>query len=162
MRGKKKEQSLKQQILRFILSAGLGFLTDVVCFYILYHNFLEQKRYMVLGYSLKNSTISLAISFFFGVMVNFLMTRYIVFTESRSRFSKQFFRFMMVACVGFFANKLLLDAIISYFNLYPPVARVTAMLSLFFASFFIHKVFSFSLSLKQHVAADTSAGNNDR
>ena len=138
----------KNHIVRFIFSAGCGALVDVSAFYIFYHNLLLQPTYEVLSFTVRNSTLSLAISFFMGVVVNFLITRYLVFTESKSKPSKQFIRFMSVAVVGFMANLALVKLMIQSFDLYPPVARVIAILSLFFASYFIHKVFSFSLSLK--------------
>jgi putative flippase GtrA len=149
----------RNQIARFVLSAGTGIVVDIVCFYLFYHNIFEQKRYYILGMHLRNYTVSLAVSFFLGVMVNFLMTRYIVFTESRSSLSKQLVRFMGVAIVGFFASQLILQFMVKQVGLYPPVARIATAFSLFFASFFIHKAFSFSLSLRNHAATDTTASN---
>jgi putative flippase GtrA len=144
----------KNQFARFILSAGVGFLVDISVFYLLYHNLLSQKRYQLLNADLKNSTLSLAISYVLGVIVNFLMAKYVVFTNSRSKSYQQFFRFLTVAIIGFFANLGMIDLFIHYFNMYPPLARPLAMLSLFFASFFIHKFFSFSLSMRhQHTTA---------
>jgi putative flippase GtrA len=140
----------QNQVVRFVFSAGMGFLVDVVAFYFLYHNFLVQRTYQVFSLTLRNFTVSLAISFFLGVIVNFLFTRYIVFNESRSTPSKQFFRFVLVAIVGFFANWGIVKFFVQVLGMYPPVARPLAALSLFFASFFIHKVFSFSLSLRHH------------
>jgi len=151
----------RNQVVRFVLSAGTGFVVDICCFYLFYHNIFEQKYYDVLGMHLRNFTLSLAVSFFIGVMVNFLMTRYIVFTESKTSFSKQFFRFTAVAFIGFFANQFLLEVMVNKLNMYPPVARPLAALSLFFASFFIHKAFSFSLSLRHHAATDSGSGNRD-
>ena len=139
---------LKNQVFRFVLSAGMGFLVDVSVFYLFYHNLLTQHSYKILGVNLRNSTVSLAISFFLGVMVNFLMTKYLVFQKSKSKPSKQFIRFISVAIIGFFANLAAVKILIQVFGLYPPVARPIAALSLFFASYFIHKVFSFSLSLR--------------
>ena len=145
----------KNQLARFVLSAGIGFLVDISIFYLLYHNLLTQKRYYIFNTVLRNSTVSLAISYCLGVLVNFLITKYLVFTESRSASYKQFFRFVTVAFIGFFANLAVIDVFIHYFNMYPPLARPLAMLSLFFASFFIHKFFSFSLALRhQHAGAD--------
>ena len=95
---------LKNQVIRFIFSAGIGFLVDISAFYLFYHNFLVQKTYNIFYFSARNSTISLAISFFMGVVVNFLITRYFVFSESKSSPYKQFFRFVSVAILGFFAN----------------------------------------------------------
>jgi len=72
----------------------------------------------------------------------------LVFTASTTSSSKQFIRFTGVAIVGFFANLGAIKILIQDFDMYPPLARVLAAVSLFFASYFIHKVFSFSLSLR--------------
>jgi putative flippase GtrA len=139
---------LDNHIIRFVFSAGAGFLVDILAFYLLYHNFLVQKTYNVFTLTVRNSTLSLAISFFMGVVVNFLITRYFVFSQSKSSPYKQFFRFVLVAIVGFFANLVILKIFIQGLQMYPPVARPLAALSLFFASYFIHRIFSFSLSLR--------------
>jgi len=39
---------LKNQVLRFVLSAGVGFLVDISAFYLFYHNLLIQTTYHVL------------------------------------------------------------------------------------------------------------------
>ena len=143
---------LKNQMFRFILSAGTGALVDVSAFYLFYHNLLVKHTYDILSFTVRNSTLSLAISFFMGVVVNFLITRSLVFHESKSKASKQFTRFILVAIVGFIANLALVKLMIQVFDIYAPVARIIAILSLFFASYFIHKVFSFSLSLRHHAS----------
>ena len=148
----KKNNLLKNQFIRFILSAGVGFLVDISAFYLFYHNFLVQKTYFILFVTVRNSTVSLAISFFLGVVVNFIITKYFVFSESKSSPYQQFFRFMLVATVGFFANLLVLKFFIQDMHMYPPVARPVAALSLFFASYFVHRLFSFSLSLRHEDA----------
>ncbi|MGZ3821486.1 MAG: GtrA family protein [Mucilaginibacter sp.] len=139
---------VKNQVFRFVFSAGIGFLVDISAFYLFYHNLLIQHTYQLFSYPVRNSTLSLAISFFMGVVVNFLITRYMVFNESQSKPSKQFFRFVLVAIIGFTANLAVVKFLIQMFGVYPPMARIMAALSLFFASYFIHKVFSFSLSLR--------------
>ncbi len=131
-----------------------------IYFYLLYHNLLTQKRYHILNTELRNSTLSLAISYCLGVVVNFLITKYLVFAESTSSSGKQFFRFVSVAIIGFFANLGVIDILIHYFNMYPPLARPLAMLSLFFASFFIHKFFSFSLAMRHQHTTVTSKSNS--
>jgi len=141
---------LQNEVARFVLSAGAGFLVDISAFYLFYHNLLTQKRYHVLNANLSNYTISLAISFFLGVIVNFLITKFVVFSHSKLAPYKQFIRFISVAIIGYFANLAVIEFLIKHLGMYPPVARPVAALSLFFASFFIHKVFSFSLSLRHH------------
>jgi putative flippase GtrA len=140
----------KNQVARFILSAGMGFLVDVVCFFLLFHYAFTQRNYNILSFKVNSSTLSLGISFTLGVFVNFLITKYLVFTESQTSAYKQFFRFAVVATVGFFANLGMIELFIRYFNMYPPMARPLAALSLFFVSYFVHKFFSFSMALRHH------------
>ena len=139
---------VKNQVFRFVFSAVIGFLVDISAFYLFYHNLLSQHTYQIFSFTVRNSSLSLAISFFLGVVVNFLITKYLVFHESRSKSSKQFVRFISVAIIGFFANLTVVKLLIQEMGIYPPYARVMAALSLFFASYFIHKMFSFSLSLR--------------
>lgn len=149
-------------VVRFLLSAGAGFVADIVTFYLLYHHLFEQRTYGMLSYTIRNSTLSLSVSFFLGVMVNFIMTRYVVFNQSKLPPYKQFIRFVSVAVVGFFANLIVLKIMIQELNVYPPIARIFTALSLFSASYFIHKFFSFNLSLKrqQHeIKPDHKRGN---
>lgn len=154
------KELLKNQVIRFVLSAGAGFLVDITVFYLFYHNLLTQKTYNILFLVVRNSTLSLSISFFLGVLVNFSITRYFVFSESKSSSSKQFFRFISVAFIGYFANLGVLQLFIRHFHMYPPVARIITALSLFFASYFVHKAFSFSLSLRHHATGKSSPAGN--
>ena len=139
---------IKNQVTRFVFSAGVGFLVDMSAFYIIFHNILDQKKYHIIFFTIKSYWLAFSVSFFLGVLVNFLITRYFVFNESTSSPFKQFTRFVSVAVLGYFANLAVLTIFVEDLHFYPPVARVTAALSLFFASFFIHKFFSFSLALR--------------
>src|SRR5471030_3143299 len=99
-----RDELIKNQVARFVFSAGIGFLVDIFAFYLFYHNLFEQPHYTVLSFRLTNYTLSLSISFYLGVIVNFLITRYFVFHESVSSPLKQFTRFAFVAIIGFYAN----------------------------------------------------------
>lgn len=143
---------LQNKFARFLLSAGAGFMVDILAFYILDEYVFTHKTYNILGHATGNHAASLIISFTLGVFVNFLITRYLVFSESKLPFAQQFMRFGLVAFVGYFANLEVLKLFIRYLNFAPPVARITAALSLFLASYFIHKIFSFNLSLRNHAA----------
>ena len=151
---------LKNQVIRFVFSAGIGFLVDMSAFYFFYHKFLTQKTYHILYYTVRNYTLSFSISFFLGVLTNFLITRYFVFSESKLPPYKQFFRFVSVAIIGYFANLAVLKFFIQSLHMDPLVARPSAALSLFFLSYFVHKFFSFSLSLRHHAAGTSHSKSN--
>lgn len=147
---------LKNHVIRFVFSAGIGFLVDVSVFYLFYHNFLVQHTYHIMFVTVRNYTLSFSISFFLGVLTNFLITRYFVFSESKLHPYKQFFRFVSVAIIGYFANLAVLKIFIQTLHMDPVVARPSAALSLFFLSYFIHKFFSFSLSLRHHATGTSN------
>lgn len=156
-----KDKVVNNQVARFVLSAGSGALVDVLVFRFFHYYVLTSKVYRVGGYAFSNYSLSLTVSFFSGVVVNFLMTRYLVFSESKSKSSKQFARFMAVAIVGYFVSLSLIKIFIQNVGMTPDIARVTTLGSLFFASFFVHKFFSFSLTLKhRHAAGADSKSSN--
>jgi len=148
------------QVIRFILSVGMGFCVDQLAFYLFYRNLFTVKQYIIFSFIISNYFLSFSISFFLGVVINFLITRYFVFTESKSSSVKQFFRFISVAILGYFANLGLLEFFVKNLQMYPPLARITAALSLFFASYFVHKFFSFSLSLRHHAPGKSNSKRN--
>jgi putative flippase GtrA len=147
---------LKNQVIRFIVSAGIGFAVDISSFSLFYHKLLTQQTYEILSFTIRNYTLSFSISFVLGVLTNFLITRYFVFSESKLPPYKQFLRFASVAFVGYFANLAVLKFFIQALHIHPLVARPAAALSLFFLSYFVHRFFSFSLSLRHHATASHS------
>jgi len=140
----------KNQVARFVFSAGAGFLIDMLAFNIFFHYLFINKTYRIFNATISNYAISFSISYIMGVVVNFLITRYLVFSESKLAPYKQFVRFVSVAFIGYFANLMVIEFLVKKLGVYPTYARPAAALSLFFASYFVHRVFSFSLSLRHH------------
>jgi len=145
---------MQNKFVRFLISAGTGFLVDILAFYVFDSFVFTKPNYNILGHVTGNHALSLVISFSLGVLVNFICTRYLVFSESSLPFAKQLMRFGLVAFIGYFANLEVLKLFIKYLHFAPSVARITAALSLFFASFFIHKIFSFNLSLRNNATTN--------
>ena len=74
----------KNQVARFIFSAGMGFMVDVISIFLLFHYAFTLRNYNILSLKVNNSTLSLGVSFTLGVLVNFLITKYLVFKESET------------------------------------------------------------------------------
>lgn len=136
---------LKNEVVRFMLSNGVGFILDALIYFISYHNYFKYHNTHIFNYTFSGDVTALFISYIVQIGCNFLLTKFFVFTNSRLAAGKQFFRFASVAILGFFANLGLLRIFVSLFNLYPPLARVLAALSLGIASYFVHKFFSFNI-----------------
>ncbi|MGI4751847.1 MAG: GtrA family protein [Janthinobacterium lividum] len=135
---------LKNEVVRFFLSTGVGFLVDAIVYYFVYH-YIFLKTVTIFGLGFSRDVISLIVSYSCCIICNFLLTKYFVFAHSKLSARSQFLRFFMVAFVGFFANLLMLRLFVRVFKMYPPLARVVGALSLGVASYFVHKFFSFNI-----------------
>ncbi|WP_299289170.1 GtrA family protein [uncultured Mucilaginibacter sp.] len=136
---------LKNEMVRFFLSTGVGFIVDALVYYFVYHYIFITAEVKILGFLISRDVISLIISYSCCIVCNFLLTKYFVFAHSKLSSRNQFARFFTVAFLGFFANLLMLRLFVSIFKVYPPLARIIAALSLGVASYFVHKFFSFNI-----------------
>ncbi len=135
---------LKNEVVRFFLSTGVGFIVDAVVYYFVYH-YIFVKGAKIFGIGFSRDVISLFVSYGCCIICNFLLTKYFVFAHSKLSSRSQFMRFFLVAFVGFFANLLMLRLFVLVFKMYPPLARVVGALSLGIVSYFVHKFFSFNI-----------------
>lgn len=133
-------------VVRFFLSAGVATLVDVFVYFITINYFIKESRVHIGGYSASDHNFTLCISYSFGVVVNFLLTKYAVFSESELGGVKQFRRFAFIAFFGFFANYGLLRLFVEVIGFYPTPSRIIAALSLGVASYYVHKLFTFKVS----------------
>ncbi|MGI4022466.1 MAG: GtrA family protein [Janthinobacterium lividum] len=136
---------LKNRVVLFFLSTGVGFVVDIIVYYLMYNDIFHHQKFIFSGITFSGDVLSLIISYTCNIICNFLLTKYFVFTHSKLAPGNQFMRFALVAFVGFFANLLLLRLFVNHFKLFPPVARIIAALSLGIASYFVHKFFSFNI-----------------
>ena len=136
---------LKNEVVRFFLSTGVGFIVDAVVYYLVYHYGLKAQEHKIFNFTVSKDVITLIISYSCCIVCNFLLTKYFVFAHSKLSSRNQFVRFFTVAFLGFFANLLMLRLFVSIFKVYPPLARIIAALSLGAASYFVHKFFSFNI-----------------
>lgn len=139
------EKLTNNTVAKFFLSAGIAFLVDVTVYYIFVNFIFGDEKVFFLGKPHSPNNISLAISYSLGVLVNFFITKYAVFAESKLKGRKQFLRFIGVAALGFFANYALLRYFIEYLDFFPTPSRIASALCLGIVSFFVHKFFTFKM-----------------
>lgn len=138
---------------RYGLSAGLATLADVGVFAALIYFVLERERYTVVGLSFDTEDWALIFSYSAGVIVHFIGSKYFVFNEHSERTRVQFLRFLVVAVVVYFLNRLMLDWLLVLFNqwfeayvsekMIKVLARAVAIVSVGLASFLTHRFYTF-------------------
>lgn len=133
----------QNKIVRFFLSAGIAAIVDVFTYYVIINFIINHSPVTINNEAISAHEFSLFISYTVGVLANFTITKYAVFNDSTLKSRQQFSRFAMVAVIGFFANYGLLRFFVEYCSLWPTLSRICSALSLGFASYFIHKGFTF-------------------
>ena len=136
---------IQNKIFKFFLSAGLGMLVDVTVYSIAFTYLITNKGIKIWNHQTSAHEFSLIISYSCGVVANFSLSKYAVFSESTVASRKQFFRFALIAGIGFFANYTLLRFFVEYCAVVPIFSRILSALCLGFASFYIHKLFTFKV-----------------
>ena len=136
---------INNKVIRFFLSAGVATLVDVLIYFGVINYILNYQRINIGSYSASAHNFSLCISYSCGVVVNFLLNKYAVFSESNIAGRKQFRRFALIAFLGFFANYALLRLFVEIVGFYPTPSRIASALSLGVASYYVHKLFTFKI-----------------
>ena len=139
----------ENKIIRYFLSAGIATGVDITIYFLAY-NFIYQKQDIELFnlITLSASTGSLILSYTCGLVTNFLITKYFVFTESDLRGIHQLARYILVAILILLLNYLFMSFLIKVLNWYPTLSRVVSALSIGLLSFVIHKFYSFRVTEK--------------
>lgn len=140
---------LENKIIRYFLSAGIATGVDVTVYFLAY-NFIYEKQDIHLFnlMTLSAPTGSLMLSYTCGLVTNFLITKYLVFTESDLRGIHQLARYILVALLILVLNYFFMSFLIKVLNWYPTLSRVVSALTIGLLSFVIHKFYSFRVSNK--------------
>lgn len=141
---------LQLKLIRYGIAAAVATVVDVFIYFIAF-NFIYRKQdlhlfnFMVLS----APTASLILSYSCGLLTNFTITKYFVFTESDLRGHHQLMRYIMVAVLILFLNYAFMSFLIKTLDWYPTIARATSAVTVGMLSFIIHKAFSFKVSKEE-------------
>lgn len=139
----------QNKIIRYFFSAGIATGVDVSVYFIAF-NFIYQKQdvHLFQLIILSAPTASLAMSYTCGLITNFLITKYLVFTESDLKGVHQLARYILVALLILVLNYFMMSFLIKVLEWYPTIARIVSAVSVGMISFVIHKFYSFKVSKK--------------
>ncbi|HEX5001329.1 MAG TPA: GtrA family protein [Bacteroidia bacterium] len=140
------QKILNNKVFRYFIAAGLATVVDVVVYFITYNYILFKQDFSITDVIVVSApSISLVISFSCGLLTNFVISKYYVFTESNIRGRHQLMRYVMVALFILMLNYFCMSFLIKGLGWYPTVSRIASALSIGLLSFVIHKVFSFKV-----------------
>jgi putative flippase GtrA len=137
---------LQNKVFRYFIAAGTATVVDVVVYFITYNYILFKKDFALSDVIVVSApSISLVISFSCGLLTNFVISKYYVFTESNIKGRHQLVRYVLVALFVLMLNYFFMSFLIKGLNWYPTLSRVVSALTIGVVSFVFHKVFSFKV-----------------
>jgi putative flippase GtrA len=137
---------INNKMVRYFFSAGIATFVDIFIYFLAF-NFLFQKQDISITDNLVISapTLSLIISFTCGLITNFLITKYHVFTDSDLHGFHQLVRYILVALLVLLLNYIMMSLMIKVWHWYPTISRIISAVSIGMLSFVVHKYFSFKV-----------------
>ena len=139
---------------RYLVAGGTATLVDIGSYTVFASFVFTSQAAVPLGLPISWVTVSLVCSFSLGLITNFLINRFYVFSESQVNAGTQFGRFFIVSIFVFVANQLAMKGLYEIVPLVIPdlpetllhlSVRSTAALVIAFLSFTSHKFFSFEM-----------------
>ncbi len=132
------------KIIRYGIAAAIATAVDVSVYFIAYNFILKKQDFHLLQFLVLSApTVSLIISYSCGLITNFSISKYFVFTESDLRGHHQLMRYVLVAVLILFLNYGFMSFLIKTLEWFPTIARAVSAVVVGFLSFLIHKSFSF-------------------
>lgn len=137
---------IDNKVVRYFFSAGFATVVDVTVYFITFNFILRKTDIPFIDPLVITAPIgSLIISYSCGLMTNFLITKYMVFTESDLRGRHQLLRYLQVAAVILLLNYFFMKFLIHILHLYPTISRIISALTIGMLSFLFHKSYSFKV-----------------
>lgn len=136
------------QTFRYAASGGGNALLGFLVYYASYSFLLKGQPLLLPFYAFKPHSASLLFSFCITFPVGFLMSKFVVFSDSLLKGRIQLFRYLMVCLFNLLLNYILLKVLVERFLLYPVLAQVITVTIVVAFSYLAQRNFSFRATAK--------------
>ena len=137
------------QTFRYAACGGANVVLDVTLFYISLHYILHQQV-LDLGFiAFEPYVAAFLIAFCVTFPIGFLLSKYVVWTESTLSGRIQLFRYFLLVLTNFFLNYVLLKFFVEYCGFYPTMAKILTIVIVVTYSYISQKHFTFKVAPNQ-------------
>ena len=130
---------------RYAACGGANVLLDISLFFITY-NFILKKEILQLGFiALKPHIAAFLLSFIITFPTGFLLSKFIVWTDSTIRGHVQLFRYFLIVLFNLIFNYIFIKLFVEYFHIYPTAAKLLTTILVVVFSYLSQKHFTFKI-----------------
>jgi len=133
------------QTFRYLACGGSNTVLDILIYFISY-NFILAKQPVDLSFiTISPHIAAFLISFSISFPLGFLLSKYVVFTESNLKGRVQLFRYAVLVAINILLNYVFLKFFVEWCHLYPTPAKIitTAIVAVF--SYISQRNFTFKV-----------------
>lgn len=139
------EKVISRQFFRYGACGGGNMVLDWVLYFIFYHflyGYYGSVVY-VFGIAISPHILAFGITFPITLFTGFLLNKYITFTQSSLRGSKQLMRYIEIVGINLLVNYLGLKFFVEYCHFYPTPSKMLVTMITVAISYFGQKYYSF-------------------
>ena len=130
---------------RYAACGGVNVALDITLFFISY-NFIFQKQILDVGFiAFQPHIAAFLLSFTITFPIGFLLSKYIVWTDSVVKGRIQLFRYFVIVMMNLLFNYFFLKLFVEYFHIYPTISKLLTTMIVIVFSYLSQKHFTFKV-----------------
>ena len=133
------------QTFRYLACGGFNTLLDIFIYFISY-NFIFKKQEVDLGFiAFKPHIAALLVSLCITMPVGFLLSKYVVWTESKIKGRIQLFRYLVIVAINILLNYGFIKLFVERLHFYPTIAKIVTTSLIITFSYLSQKHYTFKV-----------------
>ncbi|PUZ30570.1 Putative flippase GtrA (transmembrane translocase of bactoprenol-linked glucose) [Chitinophaga costaii] len=137
------EKFMPLQTFRYLACGGSNTLLDIVLYSVMYHFVLHKNDVHLFGVTISAHIAALFMSLAITFPTGFLLSKFIVFTNSSLEGRVQLFRYFVLVAVCFLLNYVFMKLFVNYFHFFPTVSKIFTTFFVVAFSYLTQKKFTF-------------------
>lgn len=137
---------LNRQTYYYAACGGGNMILDLLLYFVAY-NFIFDKEILQITnvIAFEPYIAALLFSFIITFPTGFLLSKYVVWTESNIKGGIQLFRYFLLVIANLFLNYILLKIFVEVFHIYPTVSKLLTIIIVVSFSYLTQKHFTFKV-----------------
>jgi putative flippase GtrA len=133
------------QTFRYAACGGGNVVLDI-CLYFISYNFIFKKQVVDLGFiAFKPHIAALLVSLFITIPVGFLLSKYVVWTQSSLKGRIQLFRYLVIVGTNILLNYFFIKLFVERLHFFPTIAKIVTTALVIIFSYLSQKHYTFKV-----------------
>lgn len=146
---------------RYAACGGANVALDISLFFVLY-NFVFKKQVVQLGFiAFQPHIAAFLFSFLITFPVGFLLSKYVVWTDSNIKGHVQLFRYFLIVLMNVLLNYIFIKLFVEYFHVYPTIAKLMTTVIVIIFSYLSQKHYTFKVKGVQERGRNFKGGGRN-